>query len=215
MKVVPSILSEDFDDFVRRVRLAESFTDYVQLDAMDGSFVDTRSFLPELISALITSISFEVHLMVKDPADIARQIHNPGLRKIIFHFESEVGHRDLADEIKGRGLLPGLAVRPETTLDMIGATAEHFDTLLFLTVHPGRYGGRFLPEIVPKVSAARAAFPEKTIGVDGGVSIDNIGRFYDIGVDYVCVGSRIFAGGRPKDAYERFMKRLYELQHSQ
>ena len=31
MKVVPSVLAEKFDDFVKRVRQAESFTDYVQV----------------------------------------------------------------------------------------------------------------------------------------------------------------------------------------
>jgi len=213
MKVVPSVLAEDFDDFVRTMRLAESFTDYVQIDVMDGFFVNTRSFDPGLIDTLVTPLSFEIHMMVEDPAGLAEKIHNRGLSRIIFHFESVTDHAGLADKIRGRGLSPGLAVRPETTLDMVRSTAEHFDTLLFLTVYPGRYGGAFLPETMTKVSGARRAFPEKTIGVDGGVSTDNIGTFYDAGVDYVCVGSRIFMGGRPKDNYARFTNRLNELQH--
>ncbi len=72
-----------------------------------------------------------------------------------------------------------------------------------------------MPETVMKVSEARKTFPDKTIGVDGGLSTDNIGMFYDIGVDYVCVGSRIFMAGSPKKNYERFIKRLNELQHTQ
>lgn len=211
MKVVPSVLAEGFDDFVRGMRLSESFTDYVQIDVMDGVFVDTRSFEPGLIDTLVTPLSFEVHLMVKDPAVVAKKIHNQGLRKIIAHFESGTDHAGLAKEIRIRGLSPGLAVRPETTLDMIRKSAEHFDTLLFLTVYPGRYGGAFLPETVTKVFEARRTFPEKTIGVDGGISTENIGMVYDAGVDYVCVGSRIFMGGRPEDNYRRFIERLDEL----
>lgn len=215
MKVVPSVLAEDIDDFVRRMSQAQDFTEYVQIDLMDGVFVDTTSFPPELINTLTTSLSFEMHLMVVDPADVVNKIHHPGLRKIIFHFESRVNHQDLANEIKRRGLSAGLAVRPETTLETIRQTTVHFDTLLFLTVYPGRYGGAFLPETVIKVSQARKTFPQKTIGVDGGVSTDNIGIFYDVGVDYVCVGSRIFVGERPKENYERFIKRLNGLQHTQ
>jgi ribulose-phosphate 3-epimerase len=215
MKVVPSVLAEDRDDFVLRMRQAEEFTDYVQIDVMDGVFVDTASISPELINTLATSLAFEMHLMVIEPADVVRKIHHPGLRKIIFHFESRVDHQGLANEIKRRGLSAGLAVGPETTLETIGKTAWHFDTLLFLTVSPGRYGSAFLPETVPKVSEARKTFPQKTIGVDGGVSTDNLGMFYDIGVDYACVGSRIFMGERPKENYGRLMKRLNELQHSQ
>lgn len=213
MKIVPSVLSEDFDNFVRRMRLAESFTDYVQIDVMDGVFVDTRSFEPELINTLNTPLSFEIHMMVEDPASVLGKIHHQGLRRIIFHFESGTDHAGLAKEIRNRGFSPGLAVRPETALDMIRNTAEHFDTLLFLTVYPGRYGGSLLPETMTKVSEARRTFQEKTIGVDGGVSADNIGMFYDAGVDYACVGSRIFMGGRPEDNYRLFMKRLDELRH--
>ena len=71
MKVVPAILAEKFDDFVKRLRQAESFTDYVQVDLMDGVFVGTRSFPPEKITAVQTSLSFEVHLMVADPVRVA------------------------------------------------------------------------------------------------------------------------------------------------
>ncbi len=211
MKVVPSVLAEDFDDFVLRMRLAESFTDYVQIDIMDGVFVDTRSFDPGLIDRFVTSLSFEIHMMVEDPAAVADRIHNKGLSRIIFHFESRADHAGLAREIRNRGLSAGLAIRPETTLDMILKTAEHFETLLFLTVNPGRYGGAFLPEAVKKVSEARRVFPEMRIGVDGGVSSDNIRMLYESGADYVCVGSRIFKGGRPEDNYRRFITRLGEL----
>lgn len=215
MNVVPSVLAEDPDDFVRRMRQAEDFTEYVQIDVMDGMFVDTTSITPELINTLTTPLAFEMHLMVMDPADVVRKIDHQGLRKIIFHFESGVDHQDLANEIKRRGLLPGLAVRPETTFETIRNTAVYFDTLLFLTVYPGRYGGSFLPEMVTKVSEARRTFTGKTIGVDGGVSTDNIGMFYGIGVDYVCVGSRIFMGESPKENYGQFIKCLNELKHSQ
>ena len=214
MKIVPSVLAEDPDDFVRLMRQAEEFTEYVQIDVMDGVFVDTTSFPPESINTLTTSLAFEMHLMVMDPADVVRKIHHPGLRKIIFHFESKVEQQDLANEIKRRGFSAGLAVRPETVLEQIRNTAGRFDTLLFLTVSPGKYGSAFLPETAVKVSEARRAFPDKTIGVDGGVSTENIGMFYDAGVDYACVGSRIFMGERPKENFERFMKRLNELELS-
>ncbi len=214
MRVVPSVLAGDIDDFVRKMRQAEGFTEYVQIDLMDGLFVDSTSIPPESINTFTTSLSFEVHLMVVDPADVVSKICHPGLRRIIFHFEARVSHEDLAGEISRRGFSAGLAVRPETDLETIRATAEHFDTLLFLTVHPGRYGSAFLPETVIKVSQAKKTFPKKTIGVDGGVSIDNIGMFYDAGVDYVCVGSRIFMGERPRENYERFIKSFNALKRT-
>jgi ribulose-phosphate 3-epimerase len=214
MKVVPSVLASDREDFFRKMNQAGDFAEYVQIDIMDGVFVDTTSFPPELINTLATSLAFEIHLMVMEPADVVRKIHHAGLRRVIFHFESRVDHQDMAEEIRRRGLSCGLAVRPETDLETIQNAAGHFDALLFLTVYPGRYGSSFLPETVTKVSEARKAFPKKTIGVDGGISTGNIDLFYEVGVDYACVGSRIFTGERPGENYEQFMKRLDELRHS-
>jgi hypothetical protein len=36
--------------------------------------------------------------------------------------------------------------------------------------------------------------------------------FYTIGVDYVCVGSRIFLHGRSEDNYRLFIKKLEGLE---
>ena len=211
VKVVPSVLAEDFDDFILKVRQAESFTDYVQIDVMDGVFVDTKSVAPEKISGLNTSLHFEVHLMTQDPASLVREIQNPSLKKVIFHYEADVDHLALLREIGEKRLDAGLAIRPGTTLEECGRIAEHAGTLLFLTVEPGKYGSPFIPEVVRKVAEARRIFPDKTIVVDGGVSLENLEILYKAGVDYVCVGSRIFMGGSPEDNYRRFVKRLDEL----
>ena len=77
MKIVPAVLAENADDFLLRLKQAESFAEYVQIDMMDGVFVPTISFPPERISNLITSLSFEIHLMVKHPSAYIAPLHNP------------------------------------------------------------------------------------------------------------------------------------------
>jgi ribulose-phosphate 3-epimerase len=212
VKIVPSVLSKSYDDFVLRLRQAEPLTDYVQIDIMDGSFVGTRSFPAEMISGVETGLSFEVHLMVQDPQPIADKIRNRGLRKVIYHFESRADHDGILKELRGRGIDAGLAIRPETTVEEFRDVGERVGTLLFLTVDPGKYGSPFRPEVLAKVAEARRVFPRKTIAVDGGVSTDNLHLFYDIGVDYVCVGSRIFLVGKPEDNFRKFMNRLKEIE---
>ena len=211
MKVVPSILAERFDDFLLKLSQAESFADFVQIDIMDGLFVETVSFPLEKINPVVTSLNYEVHLMVKDPLSFMSRIAHPGLRKVIFHFEAENGHPDLIRRIRERGLAPGMAIKPETGLDEFRSIAEQVDTLLFLTVDPCCYGHPFKPEVLNKVAEARKLFPHKQIAVDGGVSLDNLKTFLDIGVDYACVGSRIFLNGDPAENYRRFLERLREL----
>jgi ribulose-phosphate 3-epimerase len=211
MKIVPSILAENHDDFISKIRQAETFAQYVQIDCMDGIFVPTKSVPPETIGSLNTSLSFELHLMVRDPSSFMDKAGNEGLKRVLFHFEADVDHLGFMETLKGRGLSPGLAVKPETPTGDFAEFAYQADTLLFLTVSPGRYGSAFRPEVLAKVADARRRFPGKLIAVDGGVSLDNLKSFVDIGVDYVCVGSRIFLGGEPAGNYRRFTEKLNGL----
>ena len=210
MKIIPSLLAEKYDDFCRMVKEAESFTDYVQFDLMDGLFVETLSFPVEKINSLVTPLSFEVHLMVRNPLSFLMRIRHSGLKRVLFHFEAQTDHEGVIREIRRRGLSPGLAVRPETGLNEIRQWAVQADALLFLTVDPCCYGSPFKPEVLEKVAGARKAFPGREISVDGGVSLDNIGLFRGLGVDSVCVGSRIFLDGDPGKNYRHFMEKVTE-----
>lgn len=212
MKIVPSILAEKFDDFLLRLKQAEKFAGYVQIDLMDGSFVETLSFPAEEINSVATPLSFEVHLMAADPLAVMSRIDHRGLKKVIFHFEAAADHASLINKIKERKLVPGIAIKPETPIDSFAAVVDRVDTILFLTVDPCCYGHPFKPEVLKKVSQARKIFPHKTIAVDGGVSIENLKTFSDIGVDYACVGSRIFLKGDPGENYRLFMEKLGEME---
>jgi ribulose-phosphate 3-epimerase len=216
MKIVPALLAEKSEDLFLRMKQAEAFADYVQIDMMDGVFVPTRSFPPEEVKNIQTGISFEVHLMVNDPWSYMDHINHPRLRQVIFHYEAKLPDAlDFIRCLKRRSLRAGLAVNPETPLEKFQKTAEYADTVLFLTVTPGRYGSPFKPEVLGKIAQTRTLFPGKTIAVDGGVSLDNLNEFMEIGVDYVCIGSRIFLRGDPKDNYRQFLKKVDELERKE
>lgn len=212
MKIVPAILADNAEDFLMRLRQAEAFSDYVQIDLMDGSFVPSRSFPVETLSNTTTSIDFEVHLMVSNPHALMESIDNRHLKKVIFHFESRVKHLDFINQMKKRGIAVGMAIKPETKTGEFREVAEKVDTLLFLTVDPGRYGNSFKPEVLRKIEEARRIFKNKTIAADGGVSLKNLKLFLDLGVDYVCIGSKIFLEGIPEENYKDFVETLAQLE---
>jgi len=211
MKIVPAVLAETFEDFLFRLRQAESFANYIQIDIMDGIFVPSKSFQAERINGVVTPLDFEIHLMVKDPFSFMRRLDNSHLQKVLFHFESDVRHLDFINHIKERGIGAGIAIKPETEIDEFKEIAEHVDTLLFLTVDPCCYGHPFKPEVLGKIEKARPMFRNKIISVDGGVSLENLNLFSQLGVDYVCVGSRIFLKGSPEENYRNFVEKSVEL----
>jgi len=212
MKIVPSILAEKPEDFLLRIKQAESFTDYVQIDLMDGVFVPSKSFPPGEINLLATALSFELHLMCEDPASLMKLVDNRRLKKVIYHIEAVADHLAFINGMKTRGLEVGLAVKPETGIEKFKDIVEYLDTLLFMTVDPGRYGSPFKPEVLVKVAESKKLFPGVTISVDGGISLDNLHFLIDAGVDYACVGSRIFLAGMPENNYRLFLNRLHELE---
>ena len=205
MKVIPALLATDANSLFALLCKAEQITDYVQIDVMDGIFVPTRSFPPETISELPLSVSFELHLMVQYPHLLMNTIAHPRLRRVICHAEADVDHGAFAAELTAKGLDAGLAVNSETPLPALLPLVAPFALLLFLTVHPGRYGSPFLPDVLEKVARARELFPDKEIAVDGGVSLDNLAAIAAAGVDTVCVGSRIFAGGDAAAKFHAFV----------
>jgi len=212
MKIIPAILADNAEDFFMRLRQAESFADYVQIDLMDGIFVPTRSFPGEMINDINSPLSFELHLMVRNPLAFMSRIDNPHVKKVLFHIESDVEHLNFISQIRQRGIAPGIAIKPATEIEEFRKVGEKVDTLLFLTVDPGWYGSSFKPEVLRKIEEARRVFNNKTIAVDGGVSLENLKLFINLGVDYVCIGSKIFLAGNPAENYRAFMKTLAQLE---
>lgn len=212
MEIIPAILAENVEDCLKMLKQAESFTDHVQIDLMDGEFVPSRSFPGEQINRINTSISFEIHLMVRDPSSFMARINHPHLKKVIFHYESDVHHLDFINRMEERGIPTGMALNPGTQIVEFRKTAEKVGTLLFLSVDPGHYGSPFRPEVLKKIEETRHFFPEKIISADGGISLDNLSLFKDIGVDAVCVGSRIFLKGIPEENHRQFKNKIKELE---
>lgn len=212
MEIIPAILAQEFGDCLKMVKQAESFTSYVQIDLMDGLFVPSRSFSGEAINDLQTTIFFEVHIMVQDPQDLMSRIRHPHLKQVIFHFESNVRHLQFIRQMEERGISTGMAINPGTQINEFKEIAERVDTLLFLAVDPGAYGSPFKPEVLKKVEESRCLLPHKRISVDGGISLDNLKLFKEIGVDSVCVGSRIFQKGFPEENYKQFKNKIRELE---
>ena len=70
IKVAPSILSADFAEMGRAAENCESWgADYIHFDVMDGTFVPTITFGPQMCKAVRrhTKLPIDVHLMVEHP----------------------------------------------------------------------------------------------------------------------------------------------------
>jgi ribulose-phosphate 3-epimerase len=208
MRIVPAILTDNPQDLKRMLAQAETFTDFVQIDFMDGDFVPSKSIAPEDLAGIKMGIGWEAHLMVKDPIHDLSSLNREGLERVIFHWEADPHPESVVSAIRDYGLAAGLAINPETTLSAFEDFVPHIDSVLFLSVHPGFYGSAFVGEVIDKIREFRSHFPSAVIGIDGGIALDNIQRLKSLEMDYACVGSRIFRQNDPRKSYKEFVKAL-------
>jgi ribulose-phosphate 3-epimerase len=209
IRTVPAILTDNPEVLTRLVRQTETFANYAQFDITDGEFVPSRSVSCAQIARLKPKIKWEAHLMVMHPEDRLEEFKKAGARKIVFHYEATTEPDKVIRKIKKLSMKAGLAINPETPVTAIKTLVKNLDSVLFLSVYPGFYGAKFIPDVLEKIVAFRKSYPKIEIGIDGGIKENNIAQIARTGVNVIYVGSAIFLQSDPAGSY-RLLKKLAE-----
>jgi len=204
-RVVPAILTDDEHKLSGMLQQAATFTDYVQIDIMDGKFVPSHSITWEQIRDVPQTLRWEVHLMVEQPEKQLASFKQAGAFKAIFHFEAATNPGRVITRARELGLAVGLAINPETAIEQILSLTSEVDSVLFLSVHPGFYNAKFIPEVLDKITVLRQLCPQLELGIDGGIKDNNINAVAKKGVNEICVGSAIFMQPDPGTSYRKLL----------
>lgn len=204
MVIIPALLTDDRDTLNWMIKTCECFCKYVHIDIMDGEFVPSRSIPPNELLNIKTSLRIEAHLMTTSPQDHIEVLLGAGVFKIIFHFEATNDPFMVIHRIRKKGIEVGMAINPATELREIEGILDHLDSLLLLSVDPGFYGSKFIPNVLDKARELKAKRPNYKIGMDGGLKLGNILMVKEAGVDMACIGSAILRSEDPKGAFLSF-----------
>jgi ribulose-phosphate 3-epimerase len=205
IRVIPAILTEDPKALKTMLEQSAAFTDYVQIDFMDGKFVPSHSINWQDLPSLSANIKWEAHLMIEQPAKELEHFKKVGASKAIFHYEATDDPQRVISTGRKLGLKMGIALNPETSIEKVLSLTAELESVLFLSVHPGYYGAKFIPEVLDKVAELRKARPNLVIGIDGGIKESNIAQIAKTGVDEICVGSAIFMQPQLGEAYHKLL----------
>ena len=74
---------------------------------------------------------------------------------------------------------------------------------MFLSVNPGFYGAKYIPEVLNKVRELHQLRPDLLLSIDGGINEKNLLEVAASGVTEICVGSGIFRQPDPAVAYRK------------
>ena len=197
IEIAPSILDADFARLADEIAAVEAAgVKIVHLDVMDGHFVPNITIGPPVIAKLRkeSSLVFDSHLMISEPAEYAERFVEAGVNHITFHIEAADEPEELIDKLHKQGVTAGICLNPETSVEAIREFAPLCDMVLVMTVQPGFGGQKFMPEAAKKIVEVRKIVgPEIRIEVDGGIDLHTAPIVVSYGADTLVAGHAIFS----------------------
>lgn len=202
----PSLMAADQLHLKAAIEKLEPFCDGFHLDIMDFHFVNNLFGGPAWANAIMraTKKPLQLHLMVEKPLQLLSSFTQRPGDMVILHHESVAKNvlQDIISDLKKRGWLVGIALKPATPISVLESVARDVDHLLVMAVEPGFSGQAFLAIAYDKVKQLvelreklKAAYK---IGVDGGIGLPEAQKLKKLGADTLAIGSAIFNAPQPE-----------------
>jgi len=198
-KVIPAILEQDPAETKRKLELLKGSTEWVQVDIMDGKFVEGITHKVREIPEGAKNFKLEIHLMVERPEEHLAECKAVGANRVFFHLHGAENPARVLRAMEAYEFERGISLNPETGTGELAPYVADLHAVLLLSVHPGLQGREFLPSVLDKIKEVRALNPLLLVGMDGGIGEGNIRQVFGAGADYVAVGSGIWRSSNPQE----------------
>jgi ribulose-phosphate 3-epimerase len=176
----------------------------LHFDIMDGCFCPQLTAGPFFVKGIVAQAYKDVHLMVADPLPLIPEFVAAGADLITVHAESGrhvhralqlIGEQKNAND-PSRGILRGIALNPGTPLGAIEPFLDETDVCFLIAVNPGFPRQRFIETTAQRFEALKAMTAAISrpllLGIDGGVTLDTIGKAATLEPHIIVTGNAIF-----------------------
>ena len=197
VEIIPSILTNNANDILKLLIIAEKKVSRIQIDIDDGSFLGNKTIDPILFEKIETDLFLDFHLMVDNPISWITRCVNANADRIIGQIEKMSGQPQFVEKVLRAGRKVGLAIDLDTPIDKIeDFLLINLDVVLLMSVNAGLGGQKFSENVFAKIEKLDNLRKEKSakfrICIDGGVTSDRIKKLEELGVDEVVEGRSWF-----------------------
>jgi ribulose-phosphate 3-epimerase len=192
--------------------LEQASAKLIHIDVMDGVFCPQMTVGPLFVSALAGPFLKDVHLMIEQPEAKLDAYVAAGADVIAFNLEATRHPHRLLQVLSGTEVIAGVALNPGTPVRAVEPLLDLLDYVLLLAVNPGWSGQHFAGSTASRMSELRelAVDREVLIGVDGGITKDNVAEVAALRPDLIVTGSAVFDGKTPFDNARFMLERVRE-----
>lgn len=217
VEVIPAILAPTLSEVESSLALVRGIAKTVQLDVCDGTFVPARTWPmhePDKseFEAMVrgeshlpfsNEFSFEVDLMVVHPEEELPKWAALGVRRAVFHLDAPHDFEVLHTNAEKTDIALGVAILPGTQVSRLESYMPYIAYVQVMGIEKvGAQGQPFSQAALATISELKAAYPDVTIQVDGGVSDISAPLLRAAGVDRLVSGSYVLHATDPKNAVE-------------
>ena len=210
VRIAPSILSADFMNLERDIRLVEEAgAGFVHVDVMDGHFVPNLTIGVPVLKQLarVTDLPLDVHLMIDNPLREIPWFLEAGADFVTVHAEALANEDEMQQAINmihDAGARAALSVKPKTPVSAIEEFIPQLDMVLLMSVEPGFSGQSYIAGTEDKVAEvvriARQRCCDPLVQVDGGIGAATAPLVAGAGADVLVTGNAFFKAEDPAKA---------------
>lgn len=198
--IVPTVTARDALEYQNQMKRIAPFATRIHIDVADGIFTPVK--LMDLSDVWWPGgVRADLHVMHQKPFVHYKTYLSLGPQMVVVHAEADGQFVPFAELMHRHGIEVGVALKPETPVELIRPALRWIDHVLIFSGNLGHFGGEADLTLIDKATLLRRLKPQLEIGWDGGINQGNAKSLAMGGIDVLNVGGYIQHASDPRLAY--------------
>lgn len=207
VSICPTVTTDDPAVYKLQVEQTLAYAHRLHIDLSDGIFTNNKLMDIEDVW-WPGGVRADLHVMYQKPFDHAAALVALAPQLIIVHAEAEGDFVAFAELVRHHGIEVGVALLPETSVDMIAPALPLIDHVLIFSGHLGHFGGHADLSLLEKAKQLKQLKPQLELGWDGGVNDQNARALAEGGIDVLNAGGYLHGSQDAQSAYATLLSKV-------